>query len=73
MSEPIGIAVFVQGKAVAWFADWTEETRDWCTENYFGQWLTWRAKPPELIPLTAEESAANEQRAMDLLRVLNHE
>jgi hypothetical protein len=35
-----GISVLVDGKIVAWFAEWDEETRDWCSEHYFGKWLT---------------------------------
>ena len=51
----VGTAVIVRGRVVAWFADWTEEASEWCTENHFGEWLTWRAKPPEIVPLTPEE------------------
>lgn len=53
--EITGAAVIVRGQVVAWFADFTEEAREWCTENHFGQWLTWRAKAPELVPLTESE------------------
>ena len=51
----LGVAVIVRGQVVAWFADFTEEAREWCTENHFGEWLTWRAKPPEIVPLTEAE------------------
>jgi len=50
-----GISVLVDGKIVAWFAEWDEETRDWCSEHYFGKWLTWKATIPKLIPLSKEE------------------
>ena len=53
--EITGAAVIVRGQVVAWFADFTEEAREWCTENHFGQWLTWCAKAPELVPLTEAE------------------
>lgn len=51
----LGAAIIVDGVVVAWFADFTEEARDWCTENYFGRWLVWRAKAPETVPLTEAE------------------
>lgn len=51
----LGAAVIVDGVVVAWFADFTETSREWCTENHFGKWLTWRAKPPEMVPLTEAE------------------
>ncbi len=54
-SDGLGAAVIVRGIVVAWFADFTEEAREWCTENHFGEWLTWRAKPPEILPLTEAE------------------
>jgi len=50
-----GISVLVDGKIVAWFAEWDEETRDWCSKHYFGKWLTWKATIPKLIPLSKEE------------------
>lgn len=54
-TEGLGAAVIVRGVVVAWFADFTEEAREWCTENHFGEWLTWRAKRPEIVPLTEAE------------------
>ena len=50
-----GTGVIVDGEVVAWFANFDESAEDWCRDNYFGRWLTWRATPPEIIPLTAEE------------------
>lgn len=50
-----GTAVLVNGEIVAWIANFDESAADWCRDNHFGNWLTWRANPPELIPLTAEE------------------
>ena len=55
MSKDLGTAVLVGGQIVAWFADFNEESADWCRDNYFGQWLTWRATYPETVPLTDEE------------------
>ena len=55
LTDVLGAAVIVRGVVVAWFADFTEEARDWCTENHFGEWLTWRAKRPEIVPLTEAE------------------
>lgn len=50
-----GVAVMVDGKVVAWFADWDESASEWCTENHFGRWLTWRAITPEIIPASQNE------------------
>ena len=62
----LGVSVFVGGETVAWFAVFDGAARDWCTANHFGQWLTWRAKPPETVPLTAEELATAERRAEEM-------
>ena len=51
----LGAAIIVDGVVVAWFAEFTDEAREWCTENYFGRWLVWRAKTPEIVPLTEGE------------------
>ncbi len=59
--------IVVNGKIVAWFDEFNEEAREWCTENYFGQWLAWKAKPPEMIPLTQEELKEAEHRAKNWL------
>lgn len=53
--QPLGAAVLVGGRIVAWFAEFTDEAQEWCTANYFGQWLVWRATPPNMVPLTKEE------------------
>ena len=55
LTDVLGAAVIVRGVVVAWFADFTEDAREWCTENHFGEWLTWRAKRPEIVPLTEAE------------------
>lgn len=62
----LGAAVIVGGVVVAWFATFDEAAEDWCRDNHFGQWLTWRAKPPEIVPLTTEELERVEQRAKEL-------
>jgi hypothetical protein len=61
-----GTCVLVDGVIVAWFADFSEEAEQWCTENYFGRWLAWRAKPPEMIPITPEELATAKHIAAEL-------
>lgn len=71
--EKLGSAVIVNGKVVAWFADWNEANNDWCTENHFGEWLTWRAKPPEMVPLTEKELAQVERNAAKLYKNLRVE
>ena len=59
----LGAGVLVDGVMVAWFADFTEEAREWCTENHFGRWLVWRATRPEIVPITPEELARVEAEA----------
>ena len=59
-------AVLVEGNVVAWFADFDEAAEEWCRENYFGRWVTWEAKPPELIQLTPEEYAEIEREGAEL-------
>lgn len=61
-----GVAVMVDGKVVAWFADWDETASEWCTENHFGRWLTWRAITPEIIPATQNEIENARQCADEL-------
>lgn len=64
MSDLLGTAVLVDGAIVAWFEDFDDVAREWCTENYFGEWLAWRATPPEIVPLTdAEEREAKQAAA----------
>ena len=69
----LGVCVLVRGVVVAWFADFTEEARDWCTENHYGEWLTWRAAAPVPIPLTATEQADCDKRTAVLLAKLRVE
>lgn len=64
-STEYGTAVIVGGQVVAWFAEFNEEATDWCRDNYFGQWLTWRAKFPETIPLTEEEELEVQKRVAE--------
>lgn len=64
--EELGTAVIIGGKIIAWFSDFTEEAREWCTQNHFGEWLTWRAKPPEIVPLTEAEYEAAIQEGKEL-------
>jgi hypothetical protein len=66
LNDGLGTAVLVDGDIVAWFSEFTEEARDWCSENYFGRWLTWRSKPPEIVPLTHEELKQAEAKAAEL-------
>ena len=63
MDTPIGTAIIVDGQIVAWFSEWDEAARDWCTENFFGLWLGWRAKRPEIIPLSDDERLRIEKEA----------
>lgn len=65
-TQLLGAAVLVRGQVVAWFAEFTEEAQEWCTENHFGEWLTWQAKPPELVPLTEAEYDEAMQSAAEM-------
>ena len=65
-SAGLGVCVLVRGAVVAWFADFDDAAEDWCTQNHFGEWLTWRAAAPVPIPLTAIEQAACDKRAAAL-------
>jgi len=65
-NEKVGTAVIVDGQIVAWFSEWDEAARDWCTENFFGLWLTFRAKAPAIIPLTEDEIVEIEKGAAEL-------
>lgn len=69
LTEGLGAAVIVDGVVVAWFADFTEDAREWCTENHFGRWLMWMAKPPEIVPLTQEELARVEASAAEIAKM----
>ncbi len=72
--EPVvGTGIYVEGKVVAWFADFTEEAREWCTENHFGQWLAWRSTQPTYIPMTLEEIAEAERLGAELAAKLRVE
>ena len=66
LTAVLGAAVIVRGVVVAWFADFDEAAEEWCTENHFGQWLIWRAKRPEIVPLTPDEMAKVEAEAARL-------
>jgi hypothetical protein len=62
-SECRGVCVIASGRMVAWFAEFNEAAHEWCTDNYFGQWILWKAKSPEIIPLTTEELKECERQA----------
>ncbi len=66
LNDGLGVAVLIDGVVVAWFANFTEEARQWCTENHFGRWLVWRAKTPEIIPLTDDEYEEAVRKAAEL-------
>lgn len=66
-----GVCVLVRGTAVAWFATFDEAAEQWCTENHFGEWLTWRASPPKPLPLTEQEAEDCRREADELSAVLN--
>jgi hypothetical protein len=62
----LGVCVLVRGAVVAWFAAFDDAAEDWCTENHFGEWLTWRAAAPTPIPLTEAEAAEITRKAAEL-------
>lgn len=65
-----GVAVIVDGRIVAWFAELNTAAEQWCTENYFGTWLTLGATPPEIVPLSEQEQLAIERAAQDLCEAM---
>jgi hypothetical protein len=65
-TDGLGVCVIVRGVVVAWFAEFTDDARQWCTDNHFGEWLTWRARAPVPIPLTAAEEAEAKRRGREL-------
>lgn len=64
----LGAAVIVNGKIVAWFADFDDEAREWCSYNHFGEWMTWRSKIPEIVPLTQEEVERADKKAKEFAK-----
>lgn len=68
-----GVAVLADGEVVAWFANFDESAADWCRDNYFGRWLTWRAKSPEIIPLTAEEQERVDAEVAEFVEFFKHQ
>ena len=70
-TDGLGAAIIVRGQVVAWFANFTEAARDWCTENHFGEWLAWRARPPEIVPLTEAEYDEAMRAGAELAEKLN--
>jgi hypothetical protein len=66
-----GAAVFVQGELVAWFAEFNDEAQEWCSENHFGQWLTWPAEAPKPIPLTAEQKSKADAKVAEWQKFFN--
>jgi len=69
LNDLLGASVIVNGKVVAWFADFNEEAREWCTENHFGEWLVWRATPPVIVPLTDAEYDKSMEETAKLAKV----
>lgn len=67
LTAGLGVCVLVRGAVVAWFADFDGVAEGWCTENHFGEWLTWRAAAPIPIPLTEAETTELKRRADALI------
>ena len=64
--EAQGFAILVDGAVVAWFAVLDEYAETYCQEAWFGRWLTWRSRPPQLIPLTPDEQTKCEATGKEL-------
>lgn len=71
IKKETGIAVIVDGIVVAWFHKFDDTTVDWCTENYFGRWLTCKAECPALIPLTEDEIKKVEADAEEMRKIFD--
>lgn len=72
-TDKLGVAVLANGRVVAWFAEFDDYAHDFCTENWFGCWLTWRVKRPEIVPLTPEEQAKCDEAAREIRDALRVE
>lgn len=72
MNQETGIAVIVDGEAVAWFNKFDDTIADWCTENYFGRWLTCKAECPVLIPLTDDEMKKVEADTEEMMKIFEN-
>lgn len=68
-----GFSVIVRGSVVAWFAEWNEAAEDWCRDNHFGEWLTWRSTAPEIIPLTPTEYAECQRKTTEIFDAIHKE
>ena len=72
-SDKEGTAVIVDGKVVAWFAEFDDEAADWCSYNHFGKWIAWRATAPEIVPLTEVEYDRIMEQAKELSKLFKEE
>ncbi len=71
MKPETGIAVIVDGVVVAWFNKFDDTVRDWCTDNYFGRWITCKAECPILIPLTEDEMKKAEADSEEMRKIFD--
>lgn len=70
-----GVAVFVDGKIVAWFKD-PKHVRRYARRYYFGQWLAHRHKIPALPQFSPSHWKVAERggrRLMKLVQSLSHQ
>jgi hypothetical protein len=68
-----GTAIIVDGKTVAWFAEWTPQARDWCHSNHAGRWVGWKAKTPEIIALSQLEYDRIRHDVEEFEKAVKHE
>jgi hypothetical protein len=71
MLGDMGVAVIVNGEIIAWFKHFDDAAHEWCTENYFGKWLTWPSEIPVLYKLTKEEEERAEVKAQEWFEFFN--
>lgn len=69
----LGCGVYFNGNMVAWFSEFNQDAQEWCSEYYFGEWLTWPCYEPARYVLTEEESLAAAKRAQELADLFNTE
>lgn len=73
ISGETGVAVIVDGRIAAWFAEFDSGAEEFCTENFFGRWVTMPAYYPRIISPTTEELMRVQELALQLMKKMTPE
>lgn len=65
-----GIALFVDGKIVAWFKD-EKHVRRYARRYYFGKWLAYKHKIPALPQISPSLWREAERKGKKLMKLVN--